>query len=120
MQSMTDWRPEATDGSADGYYVWPWVEGMDDEVAIDVEPQLMPLETVVATETKLWRLKAYGEADHLDVTATNCIDPPIVAGTVIKQRIADLVRGRVYRLYAYHGIAGNRRAASVVIQVNPQ
>jgi hypothetical protein len=118
--SVTDWRPEPTDAHFGDFHAWPWVEGMDDEVAIDVKAQLLPDEPVVFASTLLWRLKAYGEPENLDVTTTNCIDPPLVEGTVIKQRIAGLVAGRVYRLYAYHGIAGNHRASSLVIEVNPQ
>jgi len=119
----TDWSFEPTDVAArDGHLiVVPWAATMDAVVTMELEDDVddgAQLESVSAT---LWRLKAYGESDHTDVTAADP-DPlpgaPVVEGTTISQRVANLTRGRVYRLYFTFGPAGNVRARSVVIDVS--
>lgn len=117
----TDWSFEPTD-VRDQYrrhVVVPWAVGMDAPIAIDVAALLAADEDPENVTAKLWKIKAYGETDHTDVTSeTTLPGDPGVTGTIISQRVTALDRGRVYRLFFAFGPAGNVRMRSVVIDVS--
>ncbi len=115
----TAWEPIDTDAvSADGTQFYKaWNELDDDEVEIDVAAEMATAEVPTAVTTTLWKLKAYGESDHVSVPGS-LIGAPTVSGTVIKQRINSLERGRAYRLFIYFGAAGNRRSVTMPIMVS--
>jgi hypothetical protein len=117
MMATTDWSREPTDASNGTDFVWPWVAGMDDEVAIDLAEQLDAGEAVTDPVVTLARLKSTTEGADADVTAASVVGSPTVSGSVVRQRIDDLAAGRVYRGTLMHGAAGNRRAATFVIDV---
>lgn len=119
----TDWSFEPTDAEdADGRkVVVPWAAPMDAAVAIDLTSALATGEAPTNVTATLWRLKAYGEADHTDVTGDvpdKLPGDPVIAGNVVSQRVANLARGRTYRIYFTWGAAGNRRSRSIVIDVS--
>lgn len=119
----TDWSFEPTDAvdRYGRYVVVPWASGMDAPVSIDFEELLASAETIDTVTATLWRLRAYGESDHTNVTSADP-DPlpgsPQVSGSVVSQRVANLARGRVYRLYLTIGGTGNVRSRSIVIDVS--
>lgn len=117
----TDWSFEPTD-VRDQYrrhVVVPWAVGMDVPIAIDIAAILDVNEVPSNVVATLWKLKAYGDADHTDVTSeTTLPGSPGVSGTIVSQRVTALERGRVYRLYFAFGPAGNVRMRSVVIDVS--
>lgn len=91
---------------------------MDAPVAIDVGALLAAGEVPENVVATLWKLKAYGETDHADVTSeTTLPGSPTVSGTVVSQRVKSLDRGRKYRLFFAFGPAGNVRVRSVPIVV---
>lgn len=122
----TDWHFEPTDAvDRDGRkVVIPWATGMDAPVALDVADALDDGETLAdgSLSASLWKLQAYGETDNTDVTASSSPDylPGSVSysGTTLIQRLANLERGRVYRLYFTFGAASNIRKRSIVIDVS--
>jgi hypothetical protein len=130
MASLTDLHFEPTDAydSQGRRFVLPWASGMDAPVLLDVSDLLGEGEVLLEADlfVTLWRIKAYGEADHTNVTNDEplsgnldpTVDDPLVTGTILSQRIAHLARGRIYRLYFGFGPDGNVRQRSVVIMVS--
>jgi len=108
----TYYQSEPTDAG-----VWPWVAGMDDEVAVDLTPQLGVAETPTSVTATLVRLPDVTETDQVAATAS-LSGTPTVGGNIVKQRLIDLVASRVYRLTFFHGPAANRRAAGVIVDVS--
>ncbi len=117
----TDWQLEAS------YVVAiPWAEGRDDNVDLDFTLKLAAGETIAAASAELWRLPAIGEDDAALLgsatsagvtTASYLPAATVIDGVVVRQRVAGLARGRVYRLRFWIGPAGNRRDQSVIIDV---
>ena len=117
----TDWSFEPTDvRDQEGRLVaLPWTTQMDAPIAIDMAALLVEGETPSNVTSTLWRLKAYGEPDHVDVSSELTIPgDPVVAGPLVSQRVMGLSRGRVYRLYLTFGVTGSVRSRSVVIDVS--
>jgi hypothetical protein len=117
----TDWRPISTDARAANGTVFSkaWNAGDDDEIEVDLAAELADGETLILADidVELWLLAAYGEADNVEVPAS-VVGAPTISGTVVKQRINSLSRGRVYRLFIYFGAAGNHRSVTLPIVVN--
>ncbi len=117
----TDWQLAGNDAAAIA-----WAAGRDDEVPLDVALVLATAEPVSNPATELWILPAIGEADAVmlasatataTTSATYLPTPTTFVGTIVRQRVAGLARGRVYRLRFWIGPAGNRRDQGVVIDV---
>ncbi len=119
--AYTDWQLEAGDLGA-----LPWAFGRDDQVDVEFADKLGVAESIGATATAdLWLLPALGEDDAtpLATATTTTFAAPylpaatVVEGTIVRQRLAGLLRGRVYRLRFWIGPAGNRRDQAVIIDV---
>lgn len=122
MIPATDWRSrvsglDARDARGE-VYVWPWLFGSDDQVAIDIGDQLEDGEEPTDVAVSLRRLYAQGEQEDADADAKKVGDVG-VSGSMVFQRLQDLERGRYYRLEVLHGAAGNRRGASLLIRCMP-
>lgn len=113
---MTAWTPIPTDASLSGRFAYYVAPDADDEYAIDLAAQLGATETPEAVQFDVHRLGADGTPEA-DVSGDVCVGAPTVVGSVVSQRINSLAEGRVYRVWVYHGGAGNRRAASFVMSV---
>ncbi len=115
----TDWTSQIGPLDARGPdglpLVWPWMEGADDAVVIDLSAQLGAGEAVANPVCRCFRLRAIGEPDDAE-QPLKLSGAPVVAGSTVAQRMIQLERGRYYRLEVLHGAAGNRRGASVLIR----
>ena len=77
----TDWSREPTDASNGTDFVWPWVAGMDDEVAIDLAEQLDDGESVTNPVVTLKKLRSTTEPADADVTTGSVVGSPTVSGS---------------------------------------
>lgn len=113
-------RHRPTDAILDApwFFAWPWVVGMDDDVVIDLAPQLAAGETITAPASTLWLLSDSAPFETA-ADATLLVGAPRVVGTTVAQRLSGLAAGALYRWTVIHGAAGNRRAAGVLIEVAP-
>lgn len=109
-------RPTDATLPAPWYYAWPWVVGMDDDVAVDVAAHLAEGESVTLPAATLTLL---GDTAARDAEASPAalVGAPRVNGTKILQRLSGLAAGGLYRLTVLHGPAGNRRGAGLLIEV---
>lgn len=93
---------------------YPWLFGSDDEVALDLGPQLAPSEAITNPAVKLFKLGTTAATD-LDQTTAKLVGSPRSVATTFLQRLTGLERGAVYRMEIIHGAAGSRRGASLLI-----
>jgi hypothetical protein len=87
------------------------VFGSDDEYGVDLANDLDDGETLDASNVSIVirQLASYDETEDQDVSGTCGIGQPRVDGTVVVQRVTNLVRGREYVVEVLHGAAGNKR-----------
>jgi len=118
---ITDWKARVTpldvlNAQGEPLVVY-WMPESDDVVGMNLGPMLDEGETLnpATVETSMVRLRAQGESADLDQSAETKVGDPQVSGTYVTQRLAELETGRYYRLRVMHGVAGNRRGASLFI-----
>jgi hypothetical protein len=116
--ALTNWRDRVTplDALVDGeQQPLAWLPGSTAPVPLDVSDLLAEDETITNVTMALRKLPAFGESDYTD-TPTSLAGGPIIADTVIQQRLQNLERGRIYRLEALFGAVDMKRGKSTLVR----
>ncbi len=95
--------------------------GFDAEVSVDLTAPVAQGAVVSNLAAECWRFPDLTEAAISDamIAANDKLNgAPAATGSVVRQRMTALDKGRVYRVEIAYGPAGNKRETGIIIDVS--
>lgn len=119
MVQPTDWKMRITPmdvlGDDGQPLVVPWLSGSDDVVSMGLGLMLDEGESLTDPVVTLIQLPFFDETADVDKTTQGIVAPPTQVGSDVFVRLHNLEPERWYKIKIMHGVAGNRRGATMFI-----